>query len=484
MNTVIEVKFNPESQEHEQLSKLNRARDYTSDKLFFDLFLLTSASFIFFIGGVHQLALSCFMVLGISSGLYSLLKARSSKNIALFSNFHFLAKENKKLLAFSLVFLLAALLIQLIPLPISFLEFLSPKMSSLYSSLGASFGFISSAPGTSLLNLVWCFSLFSTLIFLTQLSSTNYTNSSDNWFVQRTLNFIIFLGFFVSLTALSHLVLGNQSYFSLYEPLSGPSDKLKTHWPFVNPNHLAVFLELVLILNLASLLTEKSRRNISFYFRCLVHLVCFTTLVLSFSSAGLILTIISQVALIGFYLRKSSTVFEPGLIFLSLIFLASTFAFILGKRGLYLFMNFYMGVDSFTLDAARGELNLITLQIIKDFPLFGVGLGGWSEVAQTYSSSLLAEYTLDYAHNDPLQAISEIGLIGSASVLTIAYVFFQKTFKALEKQPNLLLFSTCLGLLTFILHSFVDFPFHIPSLALVFLLTFFVHMALLKEINF
>jgi len=56
--------------------------------------------------------------------------------------------------------------------------------------------------------------------------------------------------------------------------------------------------------------------------------------------------------------------------------------------------------------------------MIRDFPLFGVGLGSWAEILPHYQSPPWSSYFyFAHAHNDYIELIAETGLIGFALVV-------------------------------------------------------------------
>ena len=68
-----------------------------------------------------------------------------------------------------------------------------------------------------------------------------------------------------------------------------------------------------------------------------------------------------------------------------------------------------------------GSFSSDTLPMIADFPLFGVGLGGWSAVYPRYMDPLLAGISAGYLHSDPLQILAEVGIVVSASTRSALY---------------------------------------------------------------
>ena len=80
--------------------------------------------------------------------------------------------------------------------------------------------------------------------------------------------------------------------------------------------------------------------------------------------------------------------------------------------------------------------------------------------------------TVEFAHNDYLQMVAEIGFVGFAILLVLGVVVVGKALAA-SSQPvgaeERYLGIACVGSLTAIaLHSFVDFNLYIPANALLF----------------
>lgn len=96
-----------------------------------------------------------------------------------------------------------------------------------------------------------------------------------------------------------------------------------------------------------------------------------------------------------------------------------------------------------------------TSQIIKDYPLFGAGLNTYSQIVGRYKNVWGG-----YAHNCYLQMTAETGLLGITAFLGIFFITFRNSFKRLRLIQDqvhwLLLFGLLIGLLGFLLHSFVD----------------------------
>jgi O-antigen ligase len=81
---------------------------------------------------------------------------------------------------------------------------------------------------------------------------------------------------------------------------------------------------------------------------------------------------------------------------------------------------------------------------------------------------------VNHSHNDYVEALAETGVIGGLCGLVFLVFLFWMAWKILSVEGDLRSFAyhagalvACLGLLV---HAGVDFNFHIPSNALIFLL--------------
>ncbi|MFH0962418.1 MAG: O-antigen ligase family protein [Planctomycetota bacterium] len=111
------------------------------------------------------------------------------------------------------------------------------------------------------------------------------------------------------------------------------------------------------------------------------------------------------------------------------------------------------------------------LDIVRDAPVLGTGLGTFQHVFPIYKTLPIREEFL-FAHNDYLQLLVEVGILG-ALVALLAGVFFlvraSRAFKlASGSAARALLAGAAGSCLAMLLHGTVDFNLHIPSNAFLF----------------
>lgn len=124
----------------------------------------------------------------------------------------------------------------------------------------------------------------------------------------------------------------------------------------------------------------------------------------------------------------------------------------------------------FTADVSwRGQLWRDTLGLIKAFPAFGCGLGAYESCFAKYQS-VTPMFTFDFAHNDYLQLMAELGVIGFAAGFLFLLRLFRQTVRTAITAPprdRRCVAMACAGSFTAILvHSLADFNLYIPANAM------------------
>jgi tetratricopeptide (TPR) repeat protein len=118
----------------------------------------------------------------------------------------------------------------------------------------------------------------------------------------------------------------------------------------------------------------------------------------------------------------------------------------------------------------------------RDFPLFGIGLGGYKIHFVPYKPRFLATprgagYAFpfpraDQAHNEYVQVAAELGTFGFLVLLgglaLAAVVGLGRVSRAEDPQKRLELLLLGAGLVTALIHAVPTFPFHLPASSLAF----------------
>ena len=281
-------------------------------------------------------------------------------------------------------------------------------------------------------------------------------------------NFVWFLlsfGFAVSLFAiLQHFTFNGKLYWVRELKYGGIP-----FGPYVNRNHFAGLMELLIPPGLAIQILGAERRD-QLPLVTLFTLLPIGALFLSASRGG----IIGFVAEVGFLVilivarrREKKVLFAAAVILTLAAILVSWLGI---GRALDRFASYKK------LEASEGrrvEMLHDSLRIYRDHPVLGTGLGTLQEVFPLYET-LYDGLVVNHSHNDYAEALAETGSIGGLCGLAFLVLLFWTSWKILnlEGDPRSFAYHTgalvaCLGLLV---HAGVDFNFHIPSNALIFLL--------------
>lgn len=142
-------------------------------------------------------------------------------------------------------------------------------------------------------------------------------------------------------------------------------------------------------------------------------------------------------------------------------------------------ISFYVGVD-FTLDRfsmdnilmeKRPEFWEKTVQIFADYPLFGSGLGTFPSIYPGLES-LGTPLNIYHAHNDYLEYLAELGILGMGMLLGGLLIMVIKAFMIWRTRRHREIKGLALGgfvaLICLLLHSITDFNMHIPANMLLF----------------
>jgi len=171
---------------------------------------------------------------------------------------------------------------------------------------------------------------------------------------------------------------------------------------YLNRNHMAGFFELCLGLHLGMCLMAFRKRHVV---RILLGGLVFLLLLIAFLKTGSrsgILSFLVSVLFFSFFLvgkKRSDSVFV-------LLFIIAGFLLAFGMGGNSFLLRFSDFADEQRLSVWQNAL-----EILRDYPWWGTGLGTFEWVFPGYQ---LAEFTWgwSHAHNDYLELLIELGAVG------------------------------------------------------------------------
>lgn len=258
-------------------------------------------------------------------------------------------------------------------------------------------------------------------------------------------------------------------------------------------NWISNYLALIFPIILSYFLLQKIRRNKIFLF--LLLSIVYATLMIC-QSRGIWISI-SLTLLIGiFFIFKFKIVrtFQNNrkwLFLLLLTFLLITIIYStenpLNKSAITVAQR---AVSTFDEQDPSIKTRLLiwrtTLQMIKEKPLLGSGIGTFEMNYLDYQAEILKgnPYYIKYsgkareAHNEYLQMWAELGLVGLGVFLSIIFIFYNLIINYFKKEHNdkkkIIVLGLLMGITCFLFHSLFTFPLHVPALGS----AFFVIMSL------
>jgi hypothetical protein len=256
-----------------------------------------------------------------------------------------------------------------------------------------------------------------------------------------------------------------------------PSEALPTFSTFANRNHFAAYLEMIVFLGIGCFFAEPSRAFRYIYL--LISAEIALGLFLTGSRAGL-LSFFAGISFFVYLLGKKRPV-KKAIAAIAILFLL--LALFVSGAGLVAFLDRIMASNSLELVSDTGRMKIAkdSLRIIKDFPVFGTGLGTFGEIAQKYKTSGW-QATYGFAHNEPLQLMVEMGLAGFLAMVLFLFGYCKGVLSWWTRRRSPFAVYVTLGILagmvSVLCHSLFDFVFHTTAN----MLLFFIILALLYRV--
>jgi len=119
----------------------------------------------------------------------------------------------------------------------------------------------------------------------------------------------------------------------------------------------------------------------------------------------------------------------------------------------------------------RVQLWRDTVPLVKDYPWFGCGLGTYESCFFKYKS-VAPMHTADFAHNDYLQVLAELGIFGFAAGIVFVFRLLagagRQVLYAQSADERYRAIACVAAMNAMLLHSIVDFNMYVPANAMVF----------------
>ncbi|MFP5265436.1 MAG: O-antigen ligase family protein [Blastocatellia bacterium] len=266
--------------------------------------------------------------------------------------------------------------------------------------------------------------------------------------------------------------------------------------PFVNRNHYAGYMEMLVPVPLALVLARGVRKE-SWMFYGFASAVMGLTVVVSLSRGGIV-SLVAGIALVvimsagherrrarrsqggpradGAPVARRSSVLIRRAGAVAIVAAAIALGTVwIGAEGII--NRASESVDQMKGGDAQGELFSRTevwkdsWKIIRDYPIMGIGLGAYETVFPAYARNN-GMLLIDYAHNDYIQVLTDAGAAGGLLALAFIVLILRAILRGMKSNDSLLagLAIGCgAGVCSMLVHSMFDFNLQIPSNALLFL---------------
>jgi len=281
------------------------------------------------------------------------------------------------------------------------------------------------------------------------------------------LFYFCFIGFIISFFAIVKMVLQqydlfNGAYYS------------RGFGPYINRNHYAGYINMVIPASgaLIAISKERAKKILGLFF----IVITTSSLFLSLSRGGILSMVFSGLVTSLILYKTKDTSYAK----MRLLHGAGLFCVFL--------LVWWIGIDPVLLRLAtifhfpdepgfiiRFWWSLDSLRVIRDFPLWGTGLGTLQYVFNAYKTDA-HQYFVNFLHNDYFQFLVECGILGFSILLYYGYLYFKTVLSKITSKSSLsgqwrkLWIGSFASAMALSVHSLVDFNLHIPANCICFLL--------------
>jgi O-antigen ligase len=242
--------------------------------------------------------------------------------------------------------------------------------------------------------------------------------------------------------------------------------------PYSNPDHYAGLMEMLVPVGVCYIAARRKKDSVAVLMLLgLASILAAASLLLTGSRGGL-LALSTEIVIAGVMLRRKAhgaqswsliATLAGGAVAILLLFSWIDPGQVAKRLGSIFEVPGQVWIDTTEF---RKRAAVDSLRMLRDHPAFGVGLGNF-EIAYPPYQSFPSDATIDYAHDDYLQAAAETGLAGAAIIIAALAFFFRLSFHGLARRllsdQGWIQLGAALGCCGLLVHSFVDFNLHIPA---------------------
>jgi len=283
---------------------------------------------------------------------------------------------------------------------------------------------------------------------------------------------VVFMGALVALYAVYQFLSNSEHIWHLAKP---NAYRKRGSGPFICPNHLAGYLEMVLPLAVTYTLTGR----FSYLMKVLLayaSLAIFAGMVVTVSRGGWVACAASLVVLFVWLVRQRDYRLQALLGMGALVALGAVLLFKLQFS--------HHRFEALRLASATEDVRFLlwqpAIQMWQDHPWWGVGPGHFDHRFSQYRPETFdLQFRPERTHNDYLNTLVDWGLVGAVLIGTAWLLFYWDVFRswkyvqrahndfaAKRSNKTSIVVGGAAGLFAMLLHSWVDFNMHIPANAI------------------
>ncbi|MBI3999332.1 MAG: O-antigen ligase family protein [Candidatus Omnitrophica bacterium] len=372
---------------------------------------------------------------------------------------------------------------QLLPLPVWLVKILSLhriELAQMFGSLGSSdLKFVPLSLGTYSLWVEVGKSLSYVALFF-----ISYALVRDKNGIRRLSFAVVLIGLFLSLIGLFFFRFSPGKVYGLFH-----FEQAASFTPYLNKNHFANYLVMTLPVTLGFmvLLADRSSLPMRDTLRSkflwltskeatgfLVVTCCFViqfAALLGTASRGGLLSAVAALMSFGLFMILRLRKKMAAILLISVLVITCAWGVSQAKPLVYKLklLRESRGVDialQFRLSNWRD-----TFKMFLDFPIVGIGAGGFYKLFPLYKSmpevSRVSQVRFSHAENEFLETLAEQGIVGTGLLLsigTILWIQFNKRWPGVRsKTIRWLSLGAACALIGMVVHSLVDFPMHLPA---------------------
>jgi O-antigen ligase len=302
-------------------------------------------------------------------------------------------------------------------------------------------------------------------------------------------NFLIYFGLALAVFALLQHFTWNGKFYWLIAPTT---EVPSPFGPFVNHNHFAGYLGMIVPIPVALIWTRSVRGELVLLYGFAAAIMGIATVV-SLSRSGMISLLSGLIFVVLFGLNSIMSWKNKSKKLKKLLVICSRTAAVVVLLATIAAGVLWIGPDSMskraektnlssqaqsndprnaTISQSRGWIWRDTLAMISDNWAMGVGLGAYQTAFPIYNerdgSLIVAQ-----AHNDYLQILADCGIIGMILALWFIVLVIEDFRRAIRhRNPSMsgMALGCGGGIFAIIVHSLFDFNLQLPSNALLFLI--------------